>query len=156
MKRILITLLLFFSSCSLIQQRINIANCKFSLKSASLKDVSLTGFTMTVFLDAYNPNDIEAVLDRLSGDLKLDDFKIATVSNSYKRVIKPKSSATVPIDISVSFSTLGKAVEPVKNAIQRRRGTISFSGKAYVDYNVPLIGKKTFSYPVDVSKNLTF
>lgn len=156
MKRILISLLLFSVSCSLIQKRINIANCKFSLKSASLKNISLTGFTMTVFLNAYNPNDIEAVLDRLSGDLKLDGFKIATVSNSYKRVIKPKSSATLPVDISVSFSTLGKAIQPIKNALQRRRGNISFSGKAYVDFNIPVIGKKTFSYPVNVSKTLTF
>lgn len=155
MKYILLLLPLLFS-CSLIQQRINIASCKFSLKSASLRGVDLSGFNFTITLSAHNPNSVDAVLDKLTGLVKLDGYTIAQVSNSYKRVIKAGGNADIPIDVRVEYSSLGASINAVKNAINRRKGNISFEGKAYMDYEIPVIGKKAFTYPIKLSKTLSF
>ncbi len=154
--RYILVLLPFLFSCSLIQERINIASCKFSLKSASLKGVDLSGFNFTITLNAYNPNSIDAVLDRLVGLIKLDGYTIAQVSNSYKRVIKAGGNADIPIDVRVEYSSLGASINAVKNAINRRSGNISFEGKAYIDYEIPIVGKKAFTYPINLSKTLSF
>jgi len=87
-------LLLPLLSCSLIQQRVSLANCKFSLKSASLKGVDFSGFDLGIILNVQNPNEIDAVLDRITGTIKLDGYKIADVSNSYKRTIRREEVRT--------------------------------------------------------------
>ncbi len=133
----------------------NITSCKFSLKSASLKSVDFNGFNMTLILNVQNPNDMNAVLDKITGSVKLDGYKIAELSNSYKRTIKGKSSEDIPIDIRVEFSSLGYALNSVKDIIQRRRAKVSFEGKGYVDYDLPLVGKRSFSYPINLSKDFS-
>jgi LEA14-like dessication related protein len=153
MKRLI--LLLPLLSCSLIQQRVSLANCKFSLKSASLKGVDFSGFNLGILLNVQNPNEIDAVLDRITGTIKLDGYKIADVSNSYKRTIKARGSADVPIDVRVEFSSLGSTVNAVRDIIQKRRAKVSFEGKGYVDYEVPIIGKRSFSYPINLSREFS-
>ncbi len=156
MRRLIFPILPLFVGCLFVKQRVNIASCKFSLKSASLESVSLNQFTMRVVIRAYNPNGINAVLDRLLGDISLNDKRVATVENTYKRVIKPESYEDLPVNITVRFSDLGGALETVRAAIQSRSGKLSFVGKAYVDFNIPIVGRMSFSYPVNLSKNLRF
>ncbi|MEO0139626.1 MAG: LEA type 2 family protein [candidate division WOR-3 bacterium] len=154
--RYILVLFPLLISCSLIQSRINITSCKFSLKSASLKSVDLSGFNLVITLNAHNPNGIDAILDRLVGLVKLDGYTIAQVSNSYKRVVKAGGNEDIPIDVRVEYSSLGASINAVKNAINRRTGNISFEGKAYVDYEIPVLGKKAFTYPINLSKTLSF
>jgi len=153
MKKFII--LLPILSCSLIQQRLTLANCKFSMKSASLKGVDLSGFNLEIILNVQNPNEIDAVLDRINGTVKLDGYKIADISNSYKRVIKAGGSADVPIDVRVEFSSLGSALNAVSDIVQKRRANVSFEGKGYVDYNIPVLGRRSFSYPINLSKGFS-
>lgn len=118
--------------------------------------MDLSGFNFTITLRAYNPNSVDAILDRLMGIIKLDGYTIAQISNSYKRVVKAGGNADIPINVRVEYSSLGAYINAIKNAINRRRGNISFEGKAYMDYEIPVIGKKTFTYPINLSKTLSF
>jgi len=49
---------------------------------------------------------------------------------------------------------LGSAVNAVRDIIQKRRANVSFEGKGYVDYEVP-IGKRSFSYPINLSREFS-
>ncbi len=148
--------LLAFHGCSTIQQRVALKDCRFSLKGASLKSVDLSGFSMDVLLSVENPNSIDAVLDRFVGSILLEGVKVADVSNTYGRTIKARGRATVPITVTVKYSYLKGAADRIMGAVRSRRAKVGVDGKAYVDFNVPIVGKQSIPYPVKLSKTLTF
>ncbi|NPB04446.1 MAG: LEA type 2 family protein [Thermotogae bacterium] len=142
--------------CSAIQKRVALKDCKFSLEGVELKRISRDGFGMDVLVKVSNPNDVEAVVDRFLGQVSLDDVKVADVSISYKSRIPAKSSKTLPVGFSVRYSDLKEAASKVMNIVLSRRAKVSVSGKAYVDYDLPLIGTHSVSYPVRLSRSFSF
>ena len=148
--------LLALQGCATLQKRVALKDCRFSLKGASLKSVDLSGFSMDVLLSVENPNTIDAVLDRFVGSVLLEGVKVADVSNTYGRTIRAGGRATVPITVEVRYSYLKGAANRIVGAIKARRARVGVDGKAYMDFNVPLIGKQSIPYPVRLSKTLTF
>ncbi len=148
--------LLAFHGCATVQKRIALKDCRFSLQGASLKSVDLSGFSMDILLSVENPNTIDAVLDRFVGSVLVEGVKVADVSNTYGRTIKAGGKAKVPITVSVRYSYLKGAASRVMGVIKARRARIGVDGKAYVDFNVPILGKRSVPYPVRLSRTLTF
>ena len=144
------------AGCSLIQKRVALKDCKFSLAGAQLKSVSLSGFSMDVLLSVQNPNPVDAVLDRFVGSVKLEGVKVADVSNTFGRTVKAKSSATVPITVSVRYSYLKGAANRIMGVINSRRANVGVEGKAYMEFNLPFVGKQSIPYPVRLSRTLKF
>jgi len=149
-------ILLALSGCSLIQKRVALKDCKFSLKGVKLKSVDLSGFSMDVMLSVRNPNSIDAVLDRFTGSVLLENVKVADVSNRYRKTVKAKSSNTVPITVSVKYSYLKGAATKIMGAINSRRARVGVDGKAYMEFKIPFVGKQSIPYPVKLSRTFTF
>ncbi len=143
---------LMFLGCSTLQKRVNIASCKFSLKGAKLKNVNLNGFSLEVLMGIHNPNSIDAVLDRFSGQVFLEGVKLADVSNRYGRTVKAGRSATVPIEVSVRYSYLKEVASKLADVVKNRRANVRVVGRAYMDFEIPFVGKRSFSYPVNLSR----
>jgi len=120
-------------SCTWIAQRKALANCDFSLYAARLVNADFSGFELEVKLRVQNPNDVDAVLDRLDYTLFMEGVEVAQGVVSEKQTIPKHGEGTITTRLTVKYSTLPKMVDVVMTAITNKSSRIRMTGTVHFD-----------------------
>ena len=128
--------------CTELMKRMAVKELDFSLRRVSLVDYDLTNMTLNVEIKADNPNDIDAVIDRLDYSFSIND-KVATTGTTARKItVKAEGTKTISTKLKVNYLNLGAAIlEAVKN----KKADFRLEGTVYVDTPIGAI-----TFPIDL------
>jgi len=130
---IIVAVLIVFVGCSEIAKRIAVKELKFSLIGVSLIDYTLSDMTLKVDMRATNPNDIDAVIDRLDYSFFINDKNAANGTTAKKVTVKADGKKTFSTELTVNYLSLGVAI---LEAVQNKKADYRVDGKVYIDTQV--------------------
>jgi LEA14-like dessication related protein len=132
-------------ACTYLNQRLSANKCKFTIVNIDIRSFSLTGMTLGLSVDIFNPNKIDVVIDKMILDLYIKDTK--TVNVTFNEVSIPtKKRKTVNADIAIPYSIIGMSmVDEIKN---NREIQYRLAGIAYMNTRLGVV-----KYPVTISMN---
>ncbi|MGB3478497.1 MAG: LEA type 2 family protein [bacterium] len=146
MKRICLSLIIvFLLSCTAVQERLAIKECKFSLISVKPYDFTFNNLKLDFDINCNNPNKIDAVLDKLKYTLYANDNRLISGTTGKGIKISAKGSNSFVTTVTLEYSKLGEALI---SAI--RLGKVEYRVKATA-YIQTIIGE--ISYPVEITLN---
>jgi len=140
---ILITLV----GCAFIQERVNVKNLKFSYRDATIQALTIDRLNFIVNLEAYNPNDIDAVIDKLDYVIYFEDIRAISGSTSQQYEIKAKGKRIITVSGNIYFSDLPDLFKAIKSAYGKSRVKITAELRPEVK---TIIGK--FRYKVKLEE----
>ncbi|MDR0787179.1 MAG: LEA type 2 family protein [Gemmatimonadota bacterium] len=105
-------------------------------------DRPLGGASVRIYARIENPNPMGITLSALTGRLSLEGVEAADANFPLGMPLAANGSAVVPLDISVSFSSLPRVAELVGQAVLRGSVSYSLDGVATVDAG--LLGPTSF------------
>jgi hypothetical protein len=110
-------------------------------------DLPIGGATVRLWARVSNPNPFSLTLGLLRGSLYLDDRRAADASFPLGLPLAGGADATIPIDLSVSFSELPGLADAIRRAINRQPLAYRLEGTIGVDagrLGQPVFGPLTF------------
>ncbi|RKX71728.1 hypothetical protein DRP53_00650 [candidate division WOR-3 bacterium] len=140
MNRFLI--LIFLLNCSFFRERLALHQCRFSLESVHTYDFSFTDLKLDFEIKVENPNRIDAVLDRLTYTLYVNNTSVFSGTTGKGLRIKAKKSARFTTTITLVYKKIGEAIV---EAIKLKTADYRLEGKAHIS---TIIGD--LSYPVKI------
>lgn len=148
MRKILIALIPLLS-CVWIAQRKALAKCDFSLHAARLVNADFSGFELEVKLKAKNPNDVDAVLDRLDYTLFMEGVEVAQGVVSEKHTIPRGGEGIITTRLKVKYSTIPKMADVVMAAVMKKKSKIRMIGTVHFDTSIG-----TISHGIEVERTV--
>jgi LEA14-like dessication related protein len=128
--------------CSEFAKRIAVKELDFSLKRVSLVDYDMTYMTLNIDVQADNPNDIDAVIDRLDYSFSINDKNCASGTTARKVTVKANRSKAISTKMKINYIQLGAAIlEAVKN----KTADFRMEGTVYVETPIGAI-----TFPIDL------
>lgn len=120
-------------ACTWIAQRKALAKCDFSLHAVKLVNADFSGFELEVKLKAQNPNDVDAVLDRLDYTLFMEGVEVAQGLVSEKHTIPKRGEGIITTRLKVKYSTIPKMADVVMAAVANKKSRIRMTGTVHFD-----------------------
>ena len=148
MRKFLVALIPLLS-CTWIAQRKALANCDFSLHAVKLVNADFSGFELEVRLKAHNPNDVDAVLDRLDYTLFMEGVEVAQGVVSEKHTIPKHGEGIITTRLKVKYSTIPKMSDVVMTAVTKKKSKVRMTGTVHFDTPIG-----TLSHDVEVERTL--
>lgn len=144
MKRICLSfILVFLLSCTAVQERLAIKECKFSLVSVKPYDFTFNNLKLDFNINANNPNKIDAVLDKLKYTLYANDNGLISGITGKGIKIPAKGSNNFVTTVTLEYSKLDEALI---SAIRLGKAEYRVKATAYIQ---TIIGE--ISYPVEIT-----
>lgn len=122
-----------FLACTWIAERKALAKCEFSLHAAKLVNADFSGFELEVKLKAQNPNDVNAVLDRLDYTLFMEGVEVAQGVVSEKHTIPKHGEGIITTRLKIKYSTIPKMADVVMAAVTKKKSKIRMAGTVHFD-----------------------
>lgn len=94
-------------ACGEIDRRRNIQNCKFSLVDIDLVEFGLENIKLRAVIEAFNPTESEALLDKFDFSLSLNGKKVGSGTNQASTPIAPGGKAALTFEFSAALAELG-------------------------------------------------
>jgi len=126
------TVALTIQGCAFLQQRLAIKDLKVDFKSVSVKAISLDRIDLEVALEAFNPNDIEAVIDRLDYTIYIEDRRAMSGYTDEEYRISPRGSKVIKLNSSIRLVDLPDVFLAIKEAAKKRNVKTSADIKVHV------------------------
>jgi LEA14-like dessication related protein len=130
-------------SCTAIQERLAIKECKFSLVSVTPHDFTFSNLKLDFEIKGENPNPINAVLDKLTYTFYVNDTNVFSGTTGQGITIPAGKSKNFSTTITLEYANIGDALIEV---IKLQTATYTIKARAYVS---TVVGE--ISYPVDIS-----
>jgi len=144
MKRVcLLLIIVFLLSCTAVQERLAIKECKFSFISVKPYDFTFNNLKLDFNINVNNPNKIDAVLDKLKYTLYANDNMLISGTTGKGIKISAKGSNSFVTTITLEYSKLG---ETLISAIRLGKAEYLVKATAYIQ---TIIGE--ISYPVKIT-----
>jgi LEA14-like dessication related protein len=128
--------------CSEFAKRMAVKELDFSLERVSLDEYDMTYMTLNVEVKADNPNDIDAVIDRLDYSFSINDNSVASGTTARKVTVEANKMKNISTKMKINYMKLGAAI---LDAVKNKTADFRMEGTVYVD--TPL-GAITF--PIDL------
>lgn len=128
--------------CAPFMQRMAVKELDFSMERVSLVDYNLSNMTLKLDLQAENPNDIDAVIDRLDYSLYINDKNAANGTTAREVTVKAGGVKTISTSLTVNYINMGTAI---LEAVKEKKADFKMEGTVFVE--TP-IGSITF--PIDL------
>ncbi|MCK4575968.1 LEA type 2 family protein [candidate division WOR-3 bacterium] len=144
MKKIGIILILLALSfgCTELMKRVAVKELEFNLKRVSLIDYDLSTMTLKIDLDAYNPNDIDAVIDRLDYSFYINEKNAANGTTARKETVKAGKEKIVSTTLRINYLSLGVAI---LEAVKDKKADFRMEGTVFVETPVGAI-----TFPIEL------
>ncbi len=142
-KIIIICSIILIASCSAIKERLAIKECKFTFLSANPYDFTFSDVKVDFTLKVQNPNDIDAVLDRLDYTFYANQTDVFSGTTGKGLKVQAGKSENFTTTISLEYTKIGQAIV---EALRLKSASYSIKAKAYIK---TVIGE--ISYPVNIS-----
>lgn len=161
----LIFIAAFAFSCATVEQNIiarkNLEKCEFRFINIVPERVNISGTSIesvdfTVNLEVNNKSDGEVVLDRVEGDIILDENKAASISRSDLSRIPAGEIKVEPINVNVPFKDAIKAASGMPDEIIVKARVYVNILIGYYTLNTPVVFRveRTFPVPYDRIKEM--
>lgn len=147
MKRIMlysITLCMVLS-CTALQERLAIKECKFALVSVKPHSFTFSNLKVDFDIKVDNPNSIDAVLDKFVYTFYANNTDVFSGTTGKTVNIKAKKSETFTTTILLTYSSVGQALA---EAMKLGSAAYRIDARAYVS---TILGE--ISYPVNIELN---
>jgi len=142
--KFLILILLF--GCSFIQQRVNVKNLKFTYRSATIEALTLDRINFIVNLEAYNPNRIDAVIDRLDYVVYFEGYRAISGSTNQEYEIKANGRKMITLSGYILFADLPDLFKAIKSSYGKSRVRITAEIRPEIK---TIIGKFRYTVKLD-------
>lgn len=143
-KKWLLVLILFLS-CTALQERLAIKECKFALVSVKPHSFTFSNLKVDFAIKVDNPNSIDAVLDKFVYTFYANNTDVFSGTTGKTVNIKAKKSETFTTTILLEYSNVGQALA---EAMKVGSAAYRIDARAYVS---TVLGE--ISYPVDIELN---
>jgi LEA14-like dessication related protein len=141
----LLIILMFPSACVNLSQRMIVKKCRFSLEKVEVGKFSLSGMTLGIYISIYNPNKIDAVIDKMELDLYIEGQK--TVHIAFDGVTVPhRTKKTINAMFDIPYSAIG--VSSPETALMDGTAHYKLAGTIYMNSSVGVL-----TFPVTISKD---
>ncbi|MEO0151863.1 MAG: LEA type 2 family protein [candidate division WOR-3 bacterium] len=118
-------ILMLISGCMFLQERLNVKNLKFSYRGATIEALTLDRMNFIVNLEAYNPNSIDAVIDKLSYVIYFEGIRAISGSTTETYEIKAQGKRIITVQGSILFSDLPDLFKAIKSSYGKSRVKIT-------------------------------
>ena len=135
-------IIMLLLSCSAVQERLAIKECKFYLIAVKPYAFTFNNFKLDFNINVDNPNKIDAVLDKLQYRLYADESELISGTTGKGLKIPAKGSNSFITTVTLQYSKLG---EVLTSAIRLGKAEYKVKATAYIE---TLIGE--ISYPVEI------
>ena len=144
MRKIIIILILLTLSfgCTEFMKRLAVKELDFSLVRVSLIDYSLSDMTLKLDIMATNPNDIDAVIDRLDYSFFINEKNAANGTTAKQVTVKAGGEKTISTNLTINYLDLGAAI---LKAVQEKKANYKIKGTVYIDTQIGSI-----SFPIEL------
>lgn len=142
-KMLIICLITLVVSCSAIKERLAIKECKFTFLSANPYDFTFSDLKVDFELKVQNPNNVDAVLDRLDYTFYINQTDVFNGTTGKGLKIPAGKSERFTTTITLEYTKIGQAIV---EALRFKTASYRIKAKAYIK---TIIGE--ISYPVEVS-----
>jgi LEA14-like dessication related protein len=142
-KKNYIIALVLVVSCTAVQERLAIRECKFSLVSVTPHDFTFSNLQLDFEIKGENPNPINAVIDKLTYTFYVNDTNVFSGTTGQGITIPANKSKNFSTTITLEYTKIGEALIEV---IKLQTATYKIKARAYVS---TVIGE--ISYPVEIS-----
>lgn len=132
-------------SCSTLQERAAVKECKFRLISVRAYDFTFSNMKLDFDIKADNPNSIDAVLDKLVYTFYVNDIDVFSGTTGKTINIPAKKSTNFPTTIALEYTQIGQALA---EAMKLKKAAYRMEARAYVS---TILGE--MSYPVSIALN---
>ncbi len=136
---VILTLLL---GCSLIQERLAVKECKFSLKQARPYEFTLSDLKLDLTIGIANPNKVDAVLDRFDYQLVIAGENVLSGSTSQRIKVLSGKSKDFVTTVALNYQSISTAI---LKALKEGNPTYEMKGRVYIDTPIGSI-----NYPVTI------
>lgn len=136
-------IIMLLLSCSAVQERLAIKECKFYLIAVKPYAFTFNNFKLDFNINVDNPNKIDAVLDKLQYRLYADESELISGTTGKGLKIPAKGSNSFITTVTLQYSKLG---EVLTSAIRLGKAEYKVKATAYIE---TLIGE--ISYPVEIT-----
>ncbi|MEO0203188.1 MAG: LEA type 2 family protein, partial [candidate division WOR-3 bacterium] len=116
---------IFITGCIFIQERINVKNLKFSYKDAFIEALTIDRIKFGVNLQVYNPNPIDAVIDKLDYVVYFEGIKAISGSTKETYEIKAQGIRIITVYGNILFSDLPDLFKAIKSSYGKSRVKIT-------------------------------
>jgi LEA14-like dessication related protein len=130
-------------SCTALQERAAIKECKFRLVSVRAYDFTFSNMKLDFSIRVDNPNSIDAVLDKLVYTFYVNDLDVFSGTTGKTINIPAKKSIDFPTTITLEYSQIGQALA---EAMKLKKAAYRMEARAYVS---TILGD--VSYPVNIA-----
>ncbi|MGB9720480.1 MAG: LEA type 2 family protein [bacterium] len=138
-----IILVFFIISCSAIKERLAIKECKFTFLSANAYDFTFSDLNVDFVLKVQNPNDIDAILDKLDYTFYVNQNDVFSGTTGKGLKVSAGKSENFTTTITLEYTKIGQAIV---DALRFKSASYKIKAKAYIK---TVIGE--ISYPVEIS-----
>jgi LEA14-like dessication related protein len=130
-------------SCAALKERAAIKECKFRLVSVRAYDFTFANMKLDFSIRVDNPNNIDAVLDKLVYTFYVNDTDVFSGTTGRTISIPAENSTQFPTTITLEYSQIGQALA---EAMKLKRAAYRMEARAYVS---TILGE--VSYPVNIA-----
>lgn len=129
-------------SCTAVKERVAIKECKFSLLSVTAYDFTFSNLKIDFKMRGYNPNKIDAMLDKLVYTFYVNETDVFSGTTGKKIKIPAGKSEEFTTTIILEYNKIG---ETLIEAIKFKKADYKVKARAYVS---TVLGE--ISYPVEI------
>jgi LEA14-like dessication related protein len=140
---ILSVLLGFLVACPSYQHRVNIRNCRFTLRHVTVTGVDLMGAHFRVTIGVHNPNEVETIVDRLDFDFFFNQKQVFHGQNRARLTVPAGETRDLNLDLTADYLDVASVAKDLRT---RTFKDYRLKGKVMLD---TIVG--TFDFPVELS-----
>ena len=141
-KMMYLVIILLTLSCTGIQERLAIKECKFSLFSVTPYDFQFSDLKIDFEIKADNPNNVDAILDKLTYDFYVNETQVFSGTTGQGIKIPAGKSKNFTTTTTLQYSKIGEAI---LEAIKFQNAAYKVTATVYIR---TIIGE--MSYPVEI------
>lgn len=157
---IVTVLFIIATGCQTVQQNIdarkNLTKCKYEYDKIKLRKVEIGGLQLqtldfNIYVKITNNSSTDVALDKVEGDLFLDEHKTLNISHKKFLRIKPKEEKSEPIVVHIPFRSAAKVLghRPENLTVKAKLYMTVMIGEKHITSPYPFEAEKTFPIPWD-------
>jgi LEA14-like dessication related protein len=146
MKSNFIILLCLICGCSFINKRLAVKDLKFSYRGGSVEALTLDRIKLSIFLNAYNPNSIDAVIDRLDYTVYFEGVRAFSGYTNETYEIKANGERTITIFSEIVFADLPELFKTIKSSYGKSKVRVTTEIKPEIK---TIVGKIRYTVKLD-------
>ncbi len=114
-------MVLEITGCTFVQKRMAVKDLKVDFQGVEVQALTLDKIQLNVNLKAYNPNSVEAIIDRLDYTVYVEDRRAMEGSTDEEYRIPPHGNKTIKLSATIKLIDLPDVFMVIKEAAKKSK-----------------------------------